>query len=522
MNGIAIGRGVPRVAQVWGDRSWRFLVLFIFAAWVFIVGSHHEPWFDEAQAWLLARDNGLWQLLAHRVRYEGSPGLWHAVLWLAIRAGLRFQWFFALPAGFAIAGAAVILWRAPFPAPLRVGLLASYFYGYQFSVVARSYCLDLLLVPLAATFFAARAQRPIRYALVIGLIANANAHGFLVACVLGLELAWQIVKGQRIRQTPSMIGLAIGAALGLFALFCAWQPSDNDYLQPQLLGNSLMIVLVYYCHAFIDRIAVWSSNPQSSLDEFFSVALSLVFLEPVTRLVMAGKNKVLAFGIFAILTLFSALVYARTWHAGILFLFWIFILWVEWGNPLSTTLRRNVVVAMSAILALQSIQTLRTGLWDIDHVFSPGKQTADAVLAYRATHPHARIDGYGDFSFNVQPWMDGNVFANYHHGDKRFSYILWDRQEPWMAGSWHESTHSNFWHKVLADKPDLIVASPLNRLGVGGYRADLVPEACAAGYGVRGIFPGTMIWRGMLAGDETLYLFERQTNGPCARPPSPD
>jgi hypothetical protein len=91
-----------------------------------------------------------------------------------------------------------------------------------------------------------------------------------------------------------------------------------------------------------------------------------------------------------------------------------------------------------------------------------------------------------------------------------------------MAGSWHESTHSNFWHKVLADKPDLIVASPLNRLGVGGYRADLVPEACAAGYGVRGIFPGTMIWRGMLAGDETLYLFERQTNGPCARPPSPD
>jgi hypothetical protein len=175
------------------------------------------------------------------------------------------------------------------------------------------------------------------------------------------------------------------------------------------------------------------------------------------------------------------------------------------------------MVVTAAILSLQAVQTVRTGLWDINHVYSPGREVAAAVWAYRTDHPHARIDGYGDFAFNIQPWLDGNVFANYHHGDKRMSYVLWDRHEPWMAGSWNEKTHLDFWHTVLADRADLIVASPLNRLGVGGYRADLVPEACAAGYAVRNTFEGTTVWRGMYAGRETLYLLERATKGPCAR-----
>jgi hypothetical protein len=138
MNTIAIEREAPLVFSARFGRIWPGFVLLGFATWLFAVGSRHEPWFDESQAWLLARDNGLWQLLAHRVRYEGTPGLWHAVLWFAIRAGLPFRYFFVVPATFALAGAAVVLWRAPFPPALRLAFVTSYFYGYQYSVVARS------------------------------------------------------------------------------------------------------------------------------------------------------------------------------------------------------------------------------------------------------------------------------------------------------------------------------------------------------------------------------------------------
>ena len=33
----------------------------------------HEPWADEAQAWLMSRDLGLFTLVFHVIRHEGHP-----------------------------------------------------------------------------------------------------------------------------------------------------------------------------------------------------------------------------------------------------------------------------------------------------------------------------------------------------------------------------------------------------------------------------------------------------------------
>jgi hypothetical protein len=148
-------------------------------------------------------------------------------------------------------------------------------------------------------------------------------------------------------------------------------------------------------------------------------------------------------------------------------------------------------------------------------VFSPGQQAAQAIETWRQDHPHGRIFAYGDYAFGAQPWLGGNSFANYHGGDPHISYLRWDRHEPWMAGAWTAATQMDYWHVVLAARPDLIFASPVNRNWARGYRADLVADACRAGYGVRQILPGTMIWRGKPAGDQSLYLFERRTSGPC-------
>ena len=48
----------------------------------------HEPWADEAQSWLLARDAGLIQLWTKLLHYEGTPGLWQTLLHVLIRIGL--------------------------------------------------------------------------------------------------------------------------------------------------------------------------------------------------------------------------------------------------------------------------------------------------------------------------------------------------------------------------------------------------------------------------------------------------
>jgi len=201
------------------------------AGWLLVVGAHHEPWVDESQAWLIARDSSLASLLAERVRYEGTPGLWHLLLWLAIRCGLPFGQLHLVSVGCAVAGMALMLWRAPFPAPLRAGLAASYFGAYQFAVVARSYALDLVLLPALAHAFARRTDRPLLYGVLLGLLANCNAHSFLLAGVLGAEWAWALLRAGRLR--AGCAGLVVGAALGLGALLTAWQPADNGFLHPE-------------------------------------------------------------------------------------------------------------------------------------------------------------------------------------------------------------------------------------------------------------------------------------------------
>jgi len=486
---------------------WRWVALVAFGSWLLLVGSHHEPWLDEAQAWLLARDNDLWTLLAERVRYEGTPGLWHLILWLAIRGGLPFSHIFLISAGFSLSGAAVILWRAPFPTALRLAILASYFFGYQFSVVARSYSVDLLLVPLAAAFFSTRTGRPLRYALVIGLIANTNAHGFLAAGVLGLEFAWQLWRQKQWLQRGSFSALLLAGGLGLFALWSAWQPADNGYLHSDMRSGPIASFVLYLCNAFIDRVSLWSSTPPSVGDISLGFLLSLFLQIPVVALIMSGTNRLMALTLFGLLLAFSVIVYSSPWHAGLLFLFWLFVIWVEWDNPVSPSLRRRVMAAVAIICLLQAGQTVRAGLWDRSNVYSPGEAVAQMLETYREQYPQAHIAAFGFKAFEVQPWLQNNLFDNYHHAAPKPAYISWLREERWSP-----RVNASLWQQLLATRPDLILASSID---LGGRPYDLIPQACRAGYRIYQRFPASMTWRGIVMEDQTLIMFERGTSADC-------
>src|SRR5258708_35756342 len=100
-------------------RWWRIADFGVLGAWIAVVGftlRYHEKWADEAQAWLIARDLDLKTIWFHELRYEGSPGLWHTILWVAqhmFHAGYGALGFIGM-AG-ATAGAALLIFKAPFP-----------------------------------------------------------------------------------------------------------------------------------------------------------------------------------------------------------------------------------------------------------------------------------------------------------------------------------------------------------------------------------------------------------------------
>ena len=56
-----------------------WLLLAAFAALGIVLVLHHEPWRDEADVWLMARDAPLKDLFL-RAGYVGSPSLWYYLL----------------------------------------------------------------------------------------------------------------------------------------------------------------------------------------------------------------------------------------------------------------------------------------------------------------------------------------------------------------------------------------------------------------------------------------------------------
>lgn len=467
---------------------WKPAAFVAFAVWLLVVGSHHEPWFDESQAWLLARDSSLYELLVERVRYEGTPGLWHLLLWVSIRGGLPFGGFYLISVACALIGAATVLWRAPFPAPLRVLLLASYFFSYQYSVVARSYALDLALVPALACFFPQRTSRPIAYGVLIGLLANTNAHSFFFASVLGAEWVLTLVRAHRIK--AAAWGLSLAISLGLFALFVAWQPVDNTFVNPGIEARSASTIgLLYIDEAFIDRLAFWSAVEPGLPDMVYGALSSILLLLP--SLLLFGRAGVLPFAmaIMAALTGFSILVYAMQWHSGLLFLAWIFSLWITWPAIQAwPALGRAVMASLAIIMAVQATEAVRSGLWDIQHAYTGSAQAAQRITALLSERPHARIVGAGFQAIEAQPYFPHNIFANFRNGNPRATFITWKSSDARIFDTLSEA------YAAVAAKDDILLIYTYNVSH--GDLTRFTDSAAKNGYRILETSPGNRIWKG--------------------------
>ena len=206
----------------------RYWYLPVFAVYLGIVGvtvAHHEPWLDEAQAWLIARDAAWSDLFCTIPRYEGSPGLWHLLLTLPARCGLPYASLNVIAAAFSAGGVLLLLACSPLPKLLTAMVPFTFFLVYQNAVVARSYALMPLLLFAAAAAYPNRLRRPFLYVVPLGFLAHVSAHGLLISAGLVGLLSIEVLYGwwrNRGRLPLRRAALAVGL-FGLVALGAAWQ-----------------------------------------------------------------------------------------------------------------------------------------------------------------------------------------------------------------------------------------------------------------------------------------------------------
>lgn len=346
-----------KVEALSGKRP-EIFALLIYAAAHLCMALVHEPFFDEAEAWQIARSATIKTLLLETTHYEGHPPLWHLILMPLAKAGAPYELSLTF-VSLAFMGTVVflILWYAPFPRVVRLLFPFTYFFFYQYGVISRVYCVMTLAFVLLAMAYRRRNERPGRYAAVLILMCLTLAYGLIIAGGLALVWLWEIGNEGRRKQDGGTsdaqrlrkrlhewaadrriwwLALLLGAAVGVIWMI---MPRKDTYATAAaaIIHNNFAVRLLYtflvlpadavltdiYCDY---EILTQASLPLAALASGAAVGLLIWSL-----LLYYGRKKgtlllLLPYGLFAA---FSAAVYLSYHHIGIGLLYFCFWCWVS-------------------------------------------------------------------------------------------------------------------------------------------------------------------------------------------------
>jgi len=402
------------------------VVLFAYAMAVLGTLRYHEKWADEAQAWLIARDLDLKTIWLHELRYEGSPGLWHTILWVAqhvFHAGYGALGY--IGAAFAVAGAAVLFYCAPFPRYVRWPLAFTYVMVYQYAVIARPYTMLPLLAFLAARFFK-ELRHPQRITAVLALLSLLTIHGVILAGCIGVAFA---VQGSKEWRT-----------------FCAGLKRSYLICASTMLCVLLFLFVILRPTPDVEEIALrnqvaaapaWVQAQFPTLGTKLTAVISGAFLDWFVPSLLfwalfvawtLGRRRSIVFAMSTgLLIAFYGVVHGAAHHHGTVFVAAITGLWIAWPDearsgevPHAPRYELRIVEALLLVL-------VGVNIWDsvvvIEREYLYPYCGADDAANYLRSVGADRGPVFG-LLFGVvavQAHFDHNVFINnptayFHHG----------------------------------------------------------------------------------------------------------
>jgi hypothetical protein len=248
-------KGFGRAALRRREDDWTFALVAggLFAVAVIVGHSFHEMWRDELHCFAIGRNAyGLWDVLTGERRYDGHPFLWYYVLHLASRITRHYAVTHVVAGSLIIAAGLLWLRFATVPRVVRVLLLPTYLFLYEYGVMCRAYTLGLFLVFVFCAVYHPARPRYVALGALLAVLAPANFFATLVSMALALFLfshgptlePREAVTGRRRLSVPSgwFIGLAIyGAGLAVTAL-TTWPPSDALYRPGDVANTTLETV----------------------------------------------------------------------------------------------------------------------------------------------------------------------------------------------------------------------------------------------------------------------------------------
>lgn len=344
------------------------LAFVLYIAIIAIVMCFHEPWFDEAQSWLIARDSSLTDIISVRTHYEGHPPFWNLLLAIAAKNSVPYE--------FGIKGiqlvcasllGAWLIFKSPFKSASSLATFLipfTYFACFQYGVTSRPYALLCLSLLVAAHYWnSADSKTSSAWKLAISLMFMCLLSVYGIAFAAGFTIAWiWRVFSKNISKTLNFSSIlhAIKATIasnlarliswGLIAIFGAanlalvWPAKNAFATRATIDGNST----IAKCFAFIFVMPSESMFTSFYGDismrrmpfDFLPITICTIFSLVIWAFAIkiAKRRKLLAVLVIPYLVLtIVAVRYFTLHHAGLIFVFLLSILWISHiKEPLST------------------------------------------------------------------------------------------------------------------------------------------------------------------------------------------
>lgn len=454
------------------------IVLALYAILTGLVAHFHEPWGDEVQAWLIARDSSFTELFLKRLHYEGTPGLWHLWLWILCRFHVSYtgmQWVTVLTS---IAAIYVLLRYSPFPPLVRALFPFCFSFVFLTAIIARSYSLAPLLTFAACSVLTGKKERPIAFAVLAGLLANTSPFGFMLA--VGLVPVYLLHRGQALlpARREMMAAASIVIVLMGFAAYTALPAPDVTFGVGQKLASkpkvahllsvvtgipqasaeqnasqslpsspdgdlNLVFLAKHANHPFLSRTLVRVISISSPA--FFAVSssniIAFVFYGTLVWWTMARRSLSALLPLTLIL-FFGHIMGLSEHHLSMVTCALVVPLWVGWSNPNPVSQRLELLfqIILLATLTEQVLWTAHAATFDVRGSFDPGISTARFLAPKAGKDRIANIANID--SVSVLPYAPPNLFYN-----QSTSYYPWEKGK-----DFDESLP-----RILAQHPDIIV-----------------------------------------------------------------
>lgn len=390
------------------------ILVGIFLAYLiscFYVGTFHEPWSDEAQAWLLARDNSVFGLIFNELKYDGHPILWFLVLKVAQHLHLHFENITYLALFFSSIGVYLLLFKTKIPMFFKATLPFCYYIFYQYSVIARNHSLVFPILMLLAIIYPQKENKVWQYSILLILLTSVSLHSYVISFVLFVDLILSLIKNIDLKKHIPPIAL-IGLNFLITAIYMH-TPKDDSFPAHFVRLKDLFWEIPNTITSIFFNIRV-PENSTNILSILVAIFVLCFLCKTINTLCKTRGQKILFYSLnFSFLALLI-LFYNNDWHLGYQFLIIIFSI-VAMCNTNGVEIlkfknNKLFYLGFSFILFMQIFWSVKSAILDNIYVFDPGKEVAEYIKTNNLEKQ--KIKGVYFQTVSVNPYFEKNVYSN--------------------------------------------------------------------------------------------------------------